>query len=118
MNIDDFKKVKIEAMKAKEILAGQGINVSVLKLNVVTPVREDAVQLLLQYKNVYSFEEHVKNGSVSAKIGLALVERGFKNNYSYKCIENYTVNHANIPQLQQICGIDAQSIVDKIKESI
>lgn len=108
----------IEAMKAKEILAGQGINVSVLKLNVVTPVREDAVQLLLQYKNVYSFEEHVKNGSVSAKIGLALMERGFKSNYYYKCIENYTVNHANIPQLQQICGIDAQSIVDKIKESI
>ena len=83
----------------------------------VNPVLPEVVQLLMQYKNVYSFEEHVKNGSISAKIGLALFENGFKNRYYYKCVDNYTVNHASVPQLQKICGIDAESMVQKIKEN-
>ena len=107
----------VEAMKARDTLAQQGVDVSILKLNMVNPVLPEVVQLLMQYKNVYSFEEHVKNGSISAKIGLALFENGFKNRYYYKCVDNHTVNHASVPQLQKICGIDAESMVQKIKEN-
>lgn len=106
-----------EALKAKEALKEQGIEVSILKLNLVTPFVPEMVDMLCEYKNIYSFEEHVKNGSISAKLGLALMDNGFKNNYKYTCVNNYTVYHANIPQLQKTCKLDAESIAEMIKEN-
>lgn len=108
----------VEALKAKDMLMQEGIEVSILKLNVVNPIEAEIPQFLKEYKNVYSFEEHVKTGSVSARLGLCLLENKFENNYYYKCVDNHTVYHANVPQLQQICGIDAEAIVRKIKENI
>ena len=107
----------MEALKAQKLLAEQGIETAILKLNVINPILPEMAEMLMEYKNIYSFEEHVRNGSVSAKLGLTLLEKGFKNNYSYKCAENYTVYHANVGELQQICKIDAESIVKKIKEN-
>ena len=107
----------VEALKAQKTLAEQGIDTAILKLNVVNPLLPEMVEMLLEYKNIYSFEEHVKNGSVSAKLGLALLDNGFANNYKYKCVDNYTVYHANVGELQKICKIDAESIVNKIKEN-
>lgn len=104
-----------EALKAKHLLENENISVSVLKLNIVNPILPEMVEMLKEYKNIYFFEEHVKNGSISAKLGLALLENGFKNNYNYTCINNYTVYHANVSQLQHICGLDAESIVEKVK---
>ena len=97
------------------MLEEQGIEVAILKLNVINPLLPEMVDMLMDCKNIYSFEEHVKNGSLSAKLGLALIENGYKNNYKYKCIDNYTVYHANVSELQKICKIDAESIVNKIK---
>jgi len=99
------------------MLKEQGIDASILKLNLVNPLLPEMVDMLVEYKNIYSFEEHVKNGSISAKLGLALMDNGFKNNYKYTCVNNYTVYHANVPQLQKKCNLDAESIVEKIKES-
>ena len=107
----------VEALKAKEILQKQGKEVSILKLNVVNPIEPEAIEILKKYKYVYSFEEHVKNGSISAKVGLELLEAGFTGVYKYKCIDNYTVYHANVPELQKKCKIDADSIVEKIREN-
>ncbi|MBQ5325825.1 MAG: 1-deoxy-D-xylulose-5-phosphate synthase [Oscillospiraceae bacterium] len=107
----------VEALKAQKMLAEQGIETAILKLNVINPILPEMAEMLMEYKNIYSFEEHVKNGSVSAKLGLVLLENGFKNNYSCKCVENYTVYHANVGELQKICRIDAESIVSKIKEN-
>ena len=108
----------VEALKAQKFLAEQGTDVAILKLNVVNPLLPEMVDMLLEYKNIYSFEEHVKNGSISAKLGLALLENGYKNNYKYKCVDNYTVYHANVGELQKICRIDADSIVENIKENL
>ena len=108
----------VEALKAQKSLAEQGIDAAILKLNVVNPLLPEMVDMLLEYNKIYSFEEHVKNGSISAKLGLALLENGYKNNYKYKCVDNYTVYHANVGELQKICRIDADSIVEKIKENL
>jgi 1-deoxy-D-xylulose-5-phosphate synthase len=108
----------VEALKAKEMLKEQGIDVSILKLNLVNPLLPEMIDMLCEYKNIYSFEEHVKNGSVSAKIGLALFENKFSNNYYYKCIDNYTVNHASVPQLQVLCGIDSESMYSGAKAEL
>ena len=34
-----------------------------------------------------------------------------------KFVDNYTVYHANVGELQKICKIDTESIVNKIKEN-
>lgn len=107
----------VEALKAKELLREDGIDVSILKLNVINPISSEIIDILLNYKYVFSFEEHVKNGSVSAKIGLELLEAGFGGIYKFKCVDNYTVYHASVPELQKKCKLDADSIVDKIKEN-
>ncbi|MEG1895453.1 MAG: 1-deoxy-D-xylulose-5-phosphate synthase N-terminal domain-containing protein, partial [Oscillospiraceae bacterium] len=103
-----------EAIKAADSLAQQGIQVKIIKLNVVNPIPNGVIDELLSYKNVYFFEEHVKNGSVATKLALKLMEQKYAGNYSYTCIENFSVNHASVPELQKICHLDAQSIIKKI----
>lgn len=106
----------IQALKAKEILNESGIPVSILKLNMINPIMPQVINILLEYKNVYIYEEHVKNSSISSKLGCLLLDEGFEGDYIYKCIENHTVYHANVSQLQKICKLDANSIAEKIKE--
>ncbi|MEG0091546.1 MAG: hypothetical protein RSA20_06970, partial [Oscillospiraceae bacterium] len=88
---------------------------SIIKLNVVNPIPSKAISVLLGYKNIYFFEEHVKNGSVAAKLALRLMDEKYEGSYHYTCIENFAVNHATVPELQKKCHLDAESITKKIK---
>ena len=44
-----------------------------------------AVVNVLDYKNIHFYEEHVKNGGVAGRFGLALLENGYKGNYRCHC---------------------------------
>lgn len=104
-----------EALKAQESLREDGIKVDILKLNIVNPMAQDAINKILSYKNIYFFEEHTKNGSIAVKLGTRLLETNYSGKYKYTCIENFAVNHASVPQLQKICGLDAEAIIKRIK---
>ena len=96
---------------AERKLEEKGIGVDILKLNVVNPIPMGAVVNVLDYKNIHFYEEHVKNGGVAGRFGLALLENGYKGNYRCHCVENYTVHRGTVPQLWDICGLSTEKIV-------
>lgn len=104
-----------EVLKAKSTLFLQGIDIDIIKLNIINPFPQEAFDLLYGYKKIYSFEEHVKNGSISMKLATKLLENRYSGEYQSTCIENFSINHASVPQLQKVCGLDEEAIVKKIK---
>ena len=85
-----------------------------LKLNVVSPVPEDALKLMMEYARVFFFEEHVENGSASEKVAVKLLENGYTGRYFHRCIENYVLRHGKVEELEKLCGLDAGSIEEKV----
>ncbi len=104
-----------QCLKAKEELKKDGINVDVLKLNVVNPIPQQSILLAENYKNVHFYEEQVQNGGVAGRFGIELLKNKFTNNYSLHCVENYVVRRATVDQLWQLCKLDSNSIINDIK---
>ncbi len=105
-------------LKAQKSLMGKGKMADVLKLNVVAPVNEEAIDLMMGYENVFFFEEHVKNGSASAKVAVRLLEKAFAGKYFMRCIENYVLRHGKVEELEKLCGLDAVSIEETVGEKL
>lgn len=101
---------------AKESLEKQGIQVCILKLNVIKPINSDAVKKSLNFNNCYFFEEGIKNGGVGEIFGFMLYQSGYKGNYSLTAIEDY-VQQAKTESALQKLGLDAESMARKIIEN-
>ncbi|MGN0469742.1 MAG: 1-deoxy-D-xylulose-5-phosphate synthase, partial [Acutalibacteraceae bacterium] len=93
------------ACLAKESLEKQGIQVCILKLNVIKPINSDAVKKSLNFNNCYFFEEGIKNGGVGEIFGFMLYQSGYKGNYSLTAIEDY-VQQAKTESALQKLGLD------------
>ena len=104
-----------QCLKAQNELKIQGINADILKINVVNPIPEKAVEAAMNYENIHFYEEHVQNGGVAGRFGLALLEKGFSKKYKSHCVPNYTVKQATVEQLWKLCGLDKDSVIDDIK---
>jgi len=104
-----------QCLKAAQQLNEQGIDVDILKLNVVNPIPEQALKTAMEYENIHFYEEHVKNGGVADRFGLKLLENGFKKTYRCHSVPNYVIKQATVEQLWKLCGIDCDSIVKDIK---
>ena len=104
-----------QCLEAQKALKEQGINVDILKLNMVNPVPAEAIKISSKYKNVHFYEEHVENGGVAQRFGIKLMENGFTDKYRCHCIKNYVIKQATVPQLWKLCGLDYESIVKDIK---
>ncbi len=104
-----------QVLKAKEVLNKDNTSFDILKLNVIKPIPQEVFDILLKYKKVFVYEEQVENGSVSLKIAQKLLSAKFKGEFSYRCVDNSTLTHANVNQLMQMNKLDYQSIVDDIK---
>lgn len=101
---------------AKESLEKQGIQVCILKLNVIKPINSDSVKKSLNFNNCYFFEEGIKNGGVGEIFGFMLYQSGYKGNYSLTAIEDY-VQQAKTEAALRKLGLDAESMTCKIIEN-
>ncbi len=99
-----------QCLKAQESLEKEGIYADILKLTVVNPIPQGALETALKYKNIGFYEEHVENGGIAVRFGYNLFEMGYKGNYKSHCVKNYQVKRATVPQLWEICGLDFLSI--------
>lgn len=108
-----YGKLFSYACLAKESLEKQGIQVCILKLNVIKPINSDAVKKSLDFNNCYFFEEGIKNGGVGETFGFMLYQSGYKGNYSLTAIEDY-VQQAKTESALRKLGLDAESMAQKI----
>lgn len=94
----------------------KGINISLLKLNVIIPIDDLAVEAVLNSKNIVFFEESSKSGGVGEKFGYELLQKGFNGKYFVNAVESEFVPHASVDQQLSMFNLDKCGMEKIIKE--
>ena len=87
---------------------------SVIKLNTIKPIPEQAVEEAERFKRVIFYEEANRAGSVAEKLGCALLERGFKGSYEVHAVECGFVKQMTTDSAFKKLGFDTESIIKTV----
>ena len=79
---------------------------------------ENVFENISSFKNIFFFEESVKDGSVSEKFGSRLLEKRYRGNYFATAVEDGFVKHASVEAQIRKYGLDADSMAEKVSENI
>ena len=85
-----------EACRARKMLEAQGEKVCILKLNRIRPLDERCLEKIRDVKQVFFFEETVRQGSVGEHFGLRLYEMGFQGSFHHQAINDCFVSQATV----------------------
>ena len=106
------------ACRAKKILDEQGIEVCLLKLCRIKPINTQTVNFASCFKNVWFFEEGIKNGGIAKNFSDLLALTDFTGNYHIKAINDKFVKQMSVIQALAMLKLDAQGIADVIKKDL
>lgn len=84
----------------------------VIKLNKVYPVKEQLIDLLLNYKQLYFFEEGILSGGIAEHIAGRLLQRGYNGKYGVYAIDNEFVAAATMPSALKKYKLDSKSMIE------
>lgn len=102
------------AAQAKAILAEKNINVTVLKLNRIRPISEQAVLSASSYSKIYFFEEGMESGGVGEMFYYMLKKYDFKGSYELTAIKEKFVQQATVEQSLAQLNLDCAGMVSKV----
>ena len=110
--IATYGRITAEAIEAvKEIK-----DAFLVSLNLIKPIPEGAIDLLLGRKRVFFFEEGQKSAGVAEKLGITLLEKGYKGKYSITAVEDKFVEQASINELLSKYGLNKEAMIKKLSE--
>ncbi len=115
--IISYGRVTAEVINAVEFLKNQSINIDIISLNKIKPMPIDVINLSLNYKDVYFYEESVYSGSIGQSFADSLFEQKFKGNYKHIAITDMFVPHASVKYLLEWFKLDKESIIKKFLEN-
>lgn len=107
-----------EALRAAELLAEKGISARVIKLNRISPLREDEVtQMLGGAKRLLVLEDCIAAGCVGEKIACLAAQAGSTpDKLLLKNCGARLPNEGSVEQLYHALGLDAASVAASIEE--
>ena len=107
-----------EALAAAEQLSQRGVSVRVLKLNSIRPLDMGPILAAArETKRLFVVEEAVSMGCVGQTIASELLEaQCVPETYAMLNLGEGFTPQGTIPQLRALCGIDSQSVCEKIQE--
>ncbi|MDR1240992.1 MAG: 1-deoxy-D-xylulose-5-phosphate synthase [Oscillospiraceae bacterium] len=90
---------------------------SILKLNKISPINQNAIKLSLEFKNIFFFEESIKSGGIGEVFLYNLNIFGFKGSFDIIAIENF-VKHATVAEQLSMLSLDLDGMIKKVKKII
>ena len=87
-------------------------NVDVIKLNKIYPISEKIVDLIMNYKEIYFFEEGILSGGVAEHIGCRLMQKDFDGQYFVNAINNEFVGASTIQSALKKYKLDRESMIE------
>ena len=106
-----------EAMKAAELLCEQGIRTTVLRLTKVSPLAvQEVIHELHGLKCVLIAEEAAAGAGIGASLAFDLMRHDPRMNVSAVDLGCEYVTHGTVQQLYQKHGLDAASLMNRMKE--
>ena len=106
-----------EAATAAGQLRTDGINVSIVKLNLINILSDKLLRILLSYKNILFFEEGILSGGIAERIGFKLISSGFTGKYKANAVEGF-VKQAKVASQRAKYGLDSNSMIATVKEVV
>ncbi|MFA5658130.1 MAG: 1-deoxy-D-xylulose-5-phosphate synthase [Oscillospiraceae bacterium] len=108
-----YGRIYFELLKAVNALSEKGYSCSVLKLVKIFPIDKKIINLALEYKNIFFFEEGEKSGSIAQKLSSILYDNGFRGKLVIRATEGF-VKQATVCEALEMCGLDSVSMADTI----
>lgn len=106
-----------KARKAKEILAKDGINVGIVDIFRIKPIRAEVLKAVVgKYKMAVTLEEHFLSGGLGSAVAEVFVDNDI--NIPLRRIgitDNYYFDNGGREYVHKLCGIDVDSVVKKVK---
>ncbi len=112
-----YGRIFSHACVARDRLVGGGKDFSVIKLNRIKPIDEEAVKISMNSKNIFFFEEGIKNGGIGETFGSLLSENGYNGNYRLTAVNNEFVEHASVSRLYEKYSLDADGMYNICSEN-
>lgn len=106
------------ACKAKEKLAEMGIDVCILKLCRIKPIDRTAVDFASDFKNIWFFEEGIKNGGIARNFADLLLLTKFNGNYRIKAINDKFIKQMSVNEALHMLKLDTDGMVQSISNDI
>ena len=113
-----YGRIFSEACICQENFKKIGINVCILKLNVIKPINPEALSLSANFKNIFFFEESIKSGGVAEKFGSLILENThFRGKYNIQAIPDKFVAHTSIREQLKRFSLDSEGMIKVILEN-
>ena len=112
--IVSYGRISENAYKAAEILG----DTTFLKLNKVYPFCDKLLDKMLEFNEIYFFEEGIKSGGISEKLSSKLSEKGFGGKIKIFAVDNCFVPCASVEASLKNFKLDTSSMVEILGGSV
>ncbi len=104
------------ALRAKERLANEGIEVCILKLCRIKPINRKAIDFAAGFGKVWFFEEGILNGGIARTFSDMLNLCGFEGSYHIRAIRDGFVKQMSVDEALHMLRLDSDGMVENIKK--
>ena len=102
-----------EILVAKKKLAVKGIDICCIRIKKIFPIDQELIEKLKQFKEIFFFEEGIKNGGIGEHLFLRLFENGFDGKFNLKAIDGY-IKHMSVKEALQELELDSDGIEKEV----
>lgn len=112
-----FGRTFANAYEAAKSLKSEGEEVSVLKLNIIKPISDEAVEYAKHFSDIYFYEESMRSGGVGEHFFALLAAKGYQGKFNLKAVDEEFVEPASVDEQLAMFGLDTNSMKRDIKNS-
>lgn len=107
-----------DVLKAADLLAEQGVDCKVVNLHTVKPLDEEVLREIAGYKLVVTAEEHLLYGGLGSALAEFYAQEPVRPRMLMLSVGTEYPRAAEYPDLLKNCGLDAESMANRIIEEI
>ena len=109
-----YGRLFAESYKAHEKLKEQGISTKIIKLNIIVPAPEEAVEALQGVEKVFFFEEGVQSGGVGESFASVILENKLSPEFYHTAFPDCFVKQGKTDSILKQYKLDCDGMVDVI----
>ena len=106
------------AVRAKEELAKEGVEVCILKLCRIRPIDPEAIEFAQSFQQVWFFEEGILNGGIARTFSDMLTLRGYTGCYHIRAIADRFVRQMTVSEALHMLRLDTEGMVNIVKKEL
>ena len=109
-----YGRIFAESYKAYRKLKEQGISTKIIKLNIIVPAPEEAVEALQGVEKVFFFEEGVQSGGVGESFASVILENKLSPEFYHTAFPDCFVKQGKTDSILRQYKLDCDGMVDVI----